>query len=73
MERQLTERLPRLQEARKWEYASTEAARADAAFEAMEEYIWKNQNKVTYYIATQSLLDLCEVTERTQGARVGIR
>ena len=39
----------------------------------MEEYIWKRQNMVAQYIAARSLLDLCEATERTPGARVGMR
>ena len=39
----------------------------------METYIWKRQNTVTQYIDTQSLMDLCEVTERMQGARVGMQ
>ena len=30
-------------------------------------------NTVVQYIATQSLMDLCKVVERKQGARVGMR
>ena len=57
----------------KWEYMSAAAEKTEAVFEAMEEYIRKNQNTVAHYIATQSLLDLCEPKERTPGERVGIR
>ena len=38
----------------------------------MEEYIWRRQNTITQFIATQSLLDLCEETQSTPGARVGM-
>ena len=31
------------------------------------------QNTVVQYIATQSLMDLCEATERKKGAQVGLR
>ena len=39
----------------------------------MEEYIWRRQNTVAQFIATQSLLDLCGEIERTPGARVGMQ
>ena len=35
--------------------------------------IWRRQNAVPQYIATQLLLDLCKGTERTPGAWVGMR
>ena len=38
-----------------------------------EEYIRQLQNTVAQYIATQSLLDLCEGSEWALGARVGMR
>ena len=44
-----------------------------AGFEMMEEYIQRRQNTVAQYIATQSLLVLCEEMERTPGAGVGMR
>ena len=56
----------------KWDYTSA-AARAEAGFDAMEEYIWKIQNMIAQYIVTQSLLDLCEAMERTPGVRVGMQ
>ena len=47
-------------------------ARAEAGFELMETYIRRRQITVAQYIATRSLLDLCEAAERKQGARVGM-
>ena len=38
----------------------------------IEAYIWRMQNTVVQYIATQSLMDLCEATERNKGAQVGM-
>ena len=38
----------------------------------MEEYIRRRHNMSAQYIATQSLLDLCEGSERAPGARVGM-
>ena len=73
MLRWLIRRLPRRQIDRKWEYTSAAAARDKAGFEAMEEYIQRRQNTVAEFIATQSLMGLCEETERTLGVRVQIR
>ena len=39
----------------------------------MEYYIWIRQNTVAQYISTLSLMNLCEGTERTPGAQVGMR
>ena len=36
----------------------------------MEEYSWLQQNTVAQYIATLSLLDLCEESESAPGKRV---
>ena len=38
----------------------------------MEEYIRRQQNTVAQYIATLSLIDLCEGLERYPGVKVGI-
>ena len=38
----------------------------------METYIWRRQNTVAQYIATQLILDLCKAVERKRGERVGI-
>ena len=39
----------------------------------MEEYVRRRQNMIKQYIATRSLLDLCEGSERAPGARFGMR
>ena len=39
----------------------------------METYIQKIYNTVPQYIATRSIMDLCEAAERKQGAQVGMR
>ena len=46
----------------KWEYISAAAARDEAVFKAMEEYIRRRKNTVAQFIDTLSLLDLCEET-----------
>ena len=50
-----------------------EASRAEAGFEPIETYIQQSQNTAAQYISTQSLLYLCEVSERKQGERVGMK
>ena len=56
-----------------WKYTSSAAAREAAGFLAMEEYVRRNQNTSAQYIATRSLLYLCEGSERVPGAQVGMR
>ena len=53
----------------KWRYtsAAAAAAREEAQFLTMEEYVRWRQNTVAKYIATRSLLDLCEGSERLLG------
>ena len=43
----------------------------EAGFELTETYIWQRQNAVTQYIATRSLLVLCEAAERKWGGTGG--
>ena len=54
----------------KWRYNSAAAAasREEAQFLTMEDYVRWRQNTVAKYIATRSLLDLCEGSERAPGA-----
>ena len=52
MEIVLTGRLPCLQTDGKCEYTLVEAAREEAVFEVVEEYIFRMQNMVTQFIAT---------------------
>ena len=71
--RRLTGRLLRRKPGRKWVYTSAETAREEAGFLKMEDYIRRCQNTVGQYIATQSLLDLCEGSERALWEGVGMR
>ena len=50
-----------------------EAAREEAGFELMETHIRRRQNKFAQYIATRKIMDLCKMTERKGGWRVGMR
>ena len=73
MPRQLTGRLPWQRADGKWEYTLVKAARKKAGFETMETYIRRRQNVVACYIATQSLLDICEAMKSKQGAWMGMQ
>ena len=53
---------------RTWKYTSAEAAREVAGFLTMEKYVRRRQNTVAQNIATRSLLDLCEGSERATEA-----
>ena len=56
----LTGKLPRRETDRTWKYTLAAVATVAAGFLKMEEYVRRRQNTVAQYIATQSLLDLCE-------------
>ena len=71
--RRLTGRLPRKPPDGNCTYISAGTAREEAGLLTMEEYIRRHQNAVAHYIATRSLLDMCEGSERAQGARLGMR
>ena len=45
----------------------------EADFEAMEKYIRRSQNTVAKFIVMLSIMGMCEETDRTPGARVGMR
>ena len=66
-------RLPRRKSYGKRTYTSAENTREEAGLLTMEDYIWRQQSTVTYYIATRSMLDVCEGSERALGERVGMR
>ena len=57
----------------KWEYTLAAAAREEARFEVMEEYIKIRHNTVSQFIDTQLLLDLFGETDRAPGAQVGMQ
>ena len=71
--RRIMGHLPRRKPERKWTYTLAARAREDAGFQTIEEYIRRRQNMVVQYIATRSLLDLCEGSERAPGERAGMR
>ena len=56
-----------------WEYTLQETAWEETGFQTMEDYICRQQSTFTQYIATRSLLDLCEGLERAPGAWVEMR
>ena len=47
-----------------WDYPPLETLMQEAGFEDMVEYVLKRKNKVSQYIATRPILDLCEETVR---------
>ena len=52
VERRMTGQLPRSTTGGKWRYTSLAAAREEAGFLTMEEYVRRRKNMVTQYIAT---------------------
>ena len=73
VERLLTGKLPLRTTDGTWKYTSAAAAREAVSFLTMEEYVRRRQNTVAQYIATRSLLVLCEGLERDPGVQVGMR
>ena len=71
--RRLTGRLLRRTPGGKWIYISEVMEQEEEGFLMMEEYIRQRHNTVVQYIATRSLLDLCEGSERSPGEQVGMR
>ena len=57
----------------RWIYTSAAAAREEALLLTMEEYIRRRQNTVAHYIATRSLLNLYEGSERAPGLQLGMQ
>ena len=70
VEIRLTGWLPRRTPDRKWISILAATAQEEAGFLMMEEYSRRRQNTVAQYIATQSLLDLCESSERSLGGAI---
>ena len=71
--RRLKGRLPRRTTDGKWKKTLAMTEREEAGFLTMEEYIQRHQNTVAQYIATPSLLDLCDWSKRAPGVRVRMR
>ena len=63
----MTGRLPWRKPDRIWTYTLAAKAREEAGLQTTKEYIWQHQNTFAQYIAKQSLLDLCEGSERALG------
>ena len=71
--RLLTRRQPRRQSDGSWEYPSLEEAMVEAGFEGIWKYITRRQNTAAQHISTRPILDLCERSARSAGARVSRR
>ena len=64
----ITGRHPRRHEEGGWDYPPLVTAMEEAFFEEIGVYILKRQNKFAQYIATRTILDLCEQLVRRPGA-----
>ena len=69
----ITGRQPRRGWDGKWFYPSLEGAMKEAGFKYVRTSINIRQNMVAQYIATQTLVDLCEGTTQIGGAMVEMR
>ena len=69
----LTGRQSRRRGGGSWEYPSFEEAMEESGFEGVGKYITTRQNTVAQYIAARHILDLCERSARSPGARVSWR
>ena len=56
-----------------WHYPSLEGAMKEAGLTDIRTYILRRQNTVAQYIATRTLLDLCEGARAREGAKVPLR
>ena len=71
--RRLTGRHPRRGRDGKWHYLSLEGAMKEAGLTDIHKSIQRRQNTVAQYIATRTLLDLCEGSRQREGARFTLR
>ena len=55
------------------EYPSLEEAMVESGFERIGIYMTRRQKTVAQYVATQTIMDLCERSTRRPGARVSRR
>ena len=60
-------RLPQRTRVERWRYTSVAAAREEAGLSTVDNYIRQRQKTAARYIAMQSLLELCEGSERDPG------
>ena len=56
-----------------WKYTLAAMAQEESGVLIVEEYIRRRQNTVAHYIATRSLLYLCEGLERAPRTQVGMQ
>ena len=68
--RKITGRKPRRQKDRSWEYPPLAETTREAGMVRIRTYITRRQNTVAQYIATRTILDLCEQATQQPGARV---
>ena len=71
--RRLTGRKQRIRGDGSWSYPPLEEVMGEAGFKGIGKSITRRQNKVTQYIATRQILDLCERYTRKPGVRVSRR
>ena len=71
--RRFTGRQARREKDGDWHYPSLEGATQEAGLTDIRTSILKRQNTVAQYIATRSLLDLCEGARAREGAKVPLR
>ena len=68
--RRLTGKLPRQGRDGKWVYPSLAGALKEAGVVRARTSVLRIQNTVAQFIATRTILGLCEVAERRRGTRV---
>ena len=71
--RRITGRNPRQKKYGIWEYLTMAEAMREAGTEGIRKSITRRQNTVAQYIATRTIMDLCERATRRPGARVSWR
>ena len=68
--RRLTGSQPRRQWGGSWAYPPLAEAMGEASFEGIRKTVTRRQNTVAQYIATRSIMDLCEKSNWKPGERV---
>ena len=71
--RRLTGKQPRRKKDWSWDYLPLAEAMGEAGIEGIWKSITRRQNMVAQYIATQTIMDLCEGATQWPGARVSWR
>ena len=68
VDRQITDRQPKIWEEGVWEYPHLAAAIEEEVFEDIEDYLIKRQNTVAQHIVMQTIMDLCKNTVHMPGS-----